>query len=62
MLKKLMPHINLILLIVALTLFILTRFNPGILNMGFYTVCMYLFFASSLIVTIILIAKNRREQ
>ena len=60
MLKKLMPHINLILIIVALTLFILTWFNPGILNMGFYTVFMYLFFASSLIVTIIAIAQNRK--
>ncbi len=60
MMKKIMPHINLILFIVALTLFILTWFNPGILNMGVYSVFMYLFFASTLVVTIIAIAQNRK--
>lgn len=59
--KKLLPHINLILLLVALTLFILTRYNPGILSMSFYMVIMYLFFACSFIVTIIAIVQNRRE-
>ena len=61
MMKKLMPHINLILILVALTLFILTRYNPGILNMGFYKTIMYMVFASSFIVTIIAMVQNRKE-
>ena len=60
MIKKIMPHITLILFIVSLTLFILTKFNPGILNLGFYNVCMYLFFASVLISSIVSIAANRK--
>ena len=61
MLRKIIPHINLILIIVTLTMFILTRYNPGILNMAFYSVCMYLFFASSFILTIITLIRNSRE-
>lgn len=61
MIKKLIPHIFLILTLVALTMFILTQFNPGILFMDFYKVCMYAFCIVALIASGLLIAYSRRD-
>ncbi len=61
MIKKLMPHICIILALVTITLFILTQFNPGINDLGFYAACVYLFGVSAIIVSGIMIFQNRRD-
>lgn len=59
--KKLIPHIFLILTMVTLTLFILTQYNPGISFMDFYKVCMYAFCIVALIAAGLLIAYTRKD-
>ncbi len=61
MIKKLIPHICLILALVTLTLFILTQFNPGISYMDIYKVCTYAFCIIAIIASGYLIAYTRRE-
>lgn len=60
MIKKLIPHICIILSLVMLTLFILVQFNPGIFDSTFFTIILYLFCAVALITSGLLIAYNRR--
>lgn len=61
MIKRLMPHICIIAVLVTLTLLILSGFNPGIYMMDFYAVCMYVCCAAALIVSGILIYQNRKR-
>ena len=60
MLKRLIPHICIVLALVTTTLFILAQFNPGIAVSSFYTVCMYAFCAAALVTSAMLIAYNRK--
>jgi hypothetical protein len=61
MIKRLIPHICIILALVTLTLFILVQFNPGISVTSFYTITVYAFCAVALVASGILIAFNRRD-
>lgn len=61
MMKRLIPHICIVLALVVLTLFILVQFNPGIADSSFYIVCMYAFCAAALVTSGVLIASNRRN-
>lgn len=60
MIRRLIPHICIVLALVMLTLFILVQFNPGIGASSFYTIFMYAFFAVAFITSGLLIAANRR--
>lgn len=59
MIKKLIPHICIILTLLMLTLFILAQFNR-ISDTPFYKIFMYIFFGVTLITSGLLIAYNRR--
>lgn len=61
MIKRLIPHICIVLALVALTLFILVQFNPGISASSFYTTIMYAFFIVALLTAGILVANTRRD-
>ena len=61
MIKRLIPHICIVLALLTLTLFILVQFNPGISATSFYTLSMYAFFMVSLITAGLLIAANRKR-
>jgi hypothetical protein len=61
MLRKLIPHICIILTLVSLTMFILTQYNPGINDSDFYSVIMYASCISALITSGVLLALNRRS-
>lgn len=58
--KRLIPHICIVLALVMLTLFILVQFNPGIGASSFYTIFMYIFCVVALITSGVLIAANRK--
>jgi hypothetical protein len=59
--KKLIPHICIILTLVTLTLFILVQFNPSIIASDFFSIMLYLFCGFSLAASGLLIAYNRRS-
>ena len=59
--KRLIPHICIILGLVSLTLLILVQFNPGILDMSFFSIITYAFCGIALIASGVLIALQRKE-
>jgi hypothetical protein len=61
MLRKLIPHICLVLGLVTTTLFILVQFNPGIGVSSFYTVVTLAFCVAALVTSGLLIARNRKD-
>jgi hypothetical protein len=60
--KRLIPHICIVLGLVVLTLFILVQFNPGIAVSSFYTIAMYAFCIAAFVTSGVLIASNRRNK
>ena len=60
MIKKLMPHVLMILSLVTLTLLILYQFNPGIFVTSFFQVTLLIFCIAAIITSAILIAHNKR--
>jgi len=60
MLKRIIPHICIVLALATLTLLILDYYNPWILDTGFFKTVMYSFFGVTLITSGLLIAYNRR--
>lgn len=61
MIKKLVPHLCIILAIVMLTLLILAQFNQFVLSTDFYSIIMYAFFGLVFITSGLLIALQRKE-
>jgi hypothetical protein len=59
--KKIIPHICIILAIVTLTLLILDFYNPWILDTDFFKVIIYAFFGVVLITSGLLIAYTRKS-
>lgn len=60
MVKRLIPHINIILALVTLTFLILGQFNPLLTKM-FFQVVLLLFCLAALVNSAFLIACNRKD-
>lgn len=61
MIKKIIPHICIVLTLFMLTLLILDQFNPWIKSTDLYSIIMYPFFGTVLITCGLLIAFQRKE-
>lgn len=62
MLKKLLPHICIILSLVTLTLLILDQFNPTFFGKPFFHVVLLLYCVSVLILTLTLITRKKKKR
>lgn len=60
MIKKLIPHICIILSLFIITYVILNQFNPSFFSRGFFKVTLLIFSVSSVIASGFLIGYNRR--
>jgi len=61
MIKRIVPHICIILAILMLTLLILEMYNPWIISTDFFMVIMCLFFAAVFVTCGLLIAYNKKQ-
>lgn len=61
MLKKLIPHICIILALFTITYVILNEFNPSFFSMSFFKVTLIIFCVVTLLASGLLIAHNRRS-
>jgi hypothetical protein len=61
MLKKIIPHICIILSLFTITYVILNEFNPSFFSMGFFKVTLIIYCVVTLIASAILIAIDRRS-
>ncbi len=62
MLKKLLPHICIILSLVTLTLLILDQFNPTFFGKPFFHVELLLYCVSVLILTLTMITRKKKKR
>lgn len=60
MIKKLIPHICIILSLVILTFLVLDQFNPSLFGKPFFQVMLLIYVISTIIAAAFLIASNRR--
>lgn len=60
MIKKLIPHICIILSLVTLTFLVLDQFNPSLFGKLFFKVMLLVYAISTIIAAAFLIAYNRR--
>ena len=60
MIKKLIPHICIILSLVTLTFLVLEQFNPSLFGKLFFQVILLVYAISTIIAAAFLIACNRR--
>lgn len=61
MLKRLIPHICIILALFTVTYVILNEFNPSFFSRDFFKVTLLVFSAAAVVASGFLIAQNRRE-
>lgn len=61
MLKKLIPHICIILALFTITYVILNEFNPSFFSMDFFKVTLIVFCVATLVASGFLIGYNRRS-
>jgi hypothetical protein len=61
MIKKLIPHICVILSLFVITYVILNEFNPAFFSKGFFKVSLIIYSLATLLTSSILIAINRRS-
>lgn len=61
MIKKLIPHICIILSLFIITYVILNEFNPSFFSRGFFKVTLLIFSVSAIIASGFLIGYNRRD-
>ena len=61
MIKKLIPHICIILSLVTLTFLVLDQFNPSLFGKLFFKVMLLAYVISTLIASAFLITYNRRR-
>jgi hypothetical protein len=60
MIRKLTPHICIILSLVTLTFLVLNQYNPSILGKSFFQVLLLIYSVATIITSAFLIADNRR--
>jgi hypothetical protein len=61
MLKKLIPHICIILALFIITYVILNEFNPSFFSKGFFKVTVIIFSVASIVSSAFLIARHRKD-
>ena len=61
MLRKLIPHICIILALFIITYVILNEYNPSFFSMSFFKVTLIIYCVATLLMSAILIAINRRS-
>lgn len=60
MIKKMIPHVCIILSLVTLTFLVLDQFNPSILGKSFFQIVLLIYGVATIIASAFLIAYNRR--